>query len=803
MTESDRAERYRPGVLSGAVFLLSFVLISFEIVTSRLLSVLLSYHYVFLVLSLALLGLGLGGMFVHFFTAREPEKETFFDGPALFASLFALSLPVCSTAVILLGCTDEGGMNVIVYGGLLLIPFLLAGALLAVIYRTYSSIGPKVYGADLIGAAGGAFGAVFLLDSLGGIGSVFGLGVVAAVSALLFSRRGNKPQKRGAIVPLISAIVATGLFAAQSARVIPLDVPVGANPAKEIHDALSTFQGRIVETSWSAFGRTDVVEFESYPDHKDIYIDGTAGSPMYRFSGDPDDPGPAILDLKKTFPGYFPFNNLKEAERNNALVIGPGGGRDILLALMGGVRHVTAVEVDKDLIDMVRGYSQYNGGIFADSDRVRIVYGEGRHFLKRQKERYDVIFLSLPVTNTSRSLEGYALTENFLFTVESMGEYLDHLTPEGRLAIVGHNDAELLRLLVLSLTALQENGIGTPEAMRRIYAVGSEDYLVLVVKKRPFDPKEVFGLYEATFRFDLEPGLSYFPYVMQPGALNPALAALGAGRLSLDELERMVMEKGYDIRPVTDNSPFFYKFSPGPPGPVTTVFRAAVVLFACILVVPLVFRKKTVSGMKLASKGGVFPYGKLLKSAVLFSLLGMGFMLIEIALIQRFMLFLGQPVLALSVSLAALLGWAGVGSLWCGRISPGKAPRTIATAALLIAVAVLGYSVLLPFIFDALLGLDLFIRISVSVLVLFPLGFLLGLPFPLGIRCLERWMLGGCIPWMWGLNGVGSVIGSASTILVAVLFGFSQALFLGAVCYFVIFIVFMRGFFQTREYASG
>ena len=803
MKENDPLGKYRSAVLLGAVFLLSFCLISYEIVLSRLLSVLLSYHYVFLVLSLALLGLGLGGMFVHFFMAKEPEKENPLDRPTLIASLFSLAVPLSSTAVILIGAMDGGEMSLVVYGCVLLPPFLSAGALLAVVYRTFPSISPLVYGADLIGAAGGAFGAVFLLDCFGGIDSVFGLGVIAAVSAVLFSAMGKRARKKGQIVSLTAALAVAILFIADLAGVIPLDVPVGANSAKEIHDALSTFRGKIVETSWSAFGRTDVVEFDDYPDHKDIYIDGTAGSPMYRFNGDPDDPGPAILDLKKSFPGFFPFHRLKEEERDNALIIGPGGGRDILLALMGGVRHVTAVEVNKDLIDVVRKYSSFNGGIFSESDHIRIVFGEGRHFLKRRRERYDVIFLSLPVTNTSRSLEGYALTENFLFTVESVGEYLDHLTSEGRLAIVGHNDAELLRLLVLSLTALQKKGIGTREAMQRLYAVGSEDYLVLVLKNEPFDPKEIFGLYEAMFRFDLAPGLSYFPYVMQPGGLNPALAALGAGRLSLDELENIVKEKGYDIGPVTDNGPFFYKFKPGPPGPVTVAFWSAVGLLVCILAVPVVFRKKTVSGMNPASKGGAFPYGKVLKSAVLFSMLGMGFMLIEISLIQRFMLFLGHPVLSLAVSLAALLGWAGVGSLWCGRVSPDKVHRSVAAAALFISVAVLGYNYLLPFVFDSLLGLNLFLRITVSILILFPLGFLLGLPFPLGIRRLEKWKLEGCIPWMWGLNGVGSVIGSALTVLVAVLFGFSQALFVGAGCYFVIFIFFITDFSKSGTMHPG
>ena len=344
-----------------------------------------------------------------------------------------------------------------------------------------------------------------------------------------------------------------------------LNIPIGKNPSKEIHDALSSFGGKIVETRWTAFGRTDLVEFKDYPDHMDIYIDGTAGSPMYRFNGKLNDPGSRIKRLKSTFPGYFPLLFLQEEERNNALLIGPGGGRDILLALMGGVREIIAVEINKDLVDLVRKYSWFNGQIYTGLKNVNIIVSEGRNFLKRQKEKYDIIILSLPVTNTSRSLEGYALTENFLFTTESILDYLDHLTDEGRLVVVGHNDAEILRLLSLSLAALKKRDINVTSAMSQIYIVGSDEYLVFVLKKTPFRPTEAFQMYQAIHRFDLESILSYFPYIREAGAINPALMALGHGKIVFEDLEKIVRDRGYDISPVTDNRPFFYQFEVGIP----------------------------------------------------------------------------------------------------------------------------------------------------------------------------------------------------------------------------------------------
>lgn len=200
------------------------------------------------------------------------------------------------------------------------------------------------------------------------------------------------------MISTVSFVIVSVLLGANLIGAYLPDVPIGTNPDKEIHHALheSSSPGRIVETRWSAFGRTDLVEYQDEPEEMDIFIDGTAGTPMYKFNGDFNDPGSRINSLK-AFPGYFPFFFLKEEERDNALIIGPGGGRDILLARMGGVGKITAVEVNRDLVDIVRQYSWYNGGIY-DLDNVDVVVDEGRNFLKRQKGKYDIIMLSLPVT---------------------------------------------------------------------------------------------------------------------------------------------------------------------------------------------------------------------------------------------------------------------------------------------------------------------------------------------------------------------------------------------------------------------
>ena len=781
-------------VLLGGVFLTSFSLLAFEITLIRLLSVMLSYHYVFLAVSLALLGLGVGGIFVYFFRPHIPSGHSRFSSLALFASLFSLTIPFSVMLIIQIGYIDNIRDNILPYCFLLFIPFFFAGMLLAEVFRMFPAISAWIYGADLVGAAGGSLGVVLTLDILGGISASFFLGVLASVAALLFAVRVLKMNIRGVVIPAISFLTVSILLCTNLTSLYLPDIPIGANPAKQIHEALysSSLKGKIIETRWSAFGRTDLVEFSDYPEQMHIYIDGTAGTPMYRFSGDIDDPGSAVNSLKANFPGYFPFLFLEEGERNNALIIGPGGGRDILLALMGGVRKVTAVEVNEDLVDIVREYSWYNGSIYTDLDNVDIVVDEGRNFLKRQKDKYDIIMLSLPVTNSSRSLEGYALTENFLFTTNSIGDYLDHLTDEGRLVVVGRDDVEISRLLSISLATLSESGVSNAAAMKQIYTLGSERFPVFVLKKTPFEPTEVFLRYEAIHQFGYDPTSSYFPYIRQVGTINSVLMSLGSEEIGLDDFVRIIKGLGYDISPVTDDSPFFYKLEEGLPQPVSLVFWSSIIMMMLVILAPLLFWRKRFFQTEMHSESKRSLNQNLLRSVVLFSMLGVGFMLVEISLIQRFVLFLGQPVLSLTALLFSLLVGAGVGSMCSGRLASDKITKGITIAAASIVTMLLLYTFLLPIIFEQLLGLGLTIRLLATVVILIPLGFLMGFPFPLGIRLLKEMKMENHIPWMWGINGICSVLGSVMTIVIAISFGFTEALLIGASCYFLVFLVFRK-----------
>jgi len=359
------------------------------------------------------------------------------------------------------------------------------------------------------------------------------------------------------------------------------------------------------------------------------------------------------------------------------------------------------------------------------------------------------------------------------------------LSEEGRLLVVAHDDIEALRLLSLALAFFRTNGADEKQAMRHIYMVGSEDYLVFVLKKKPLDHQETAFLYQAMHPLGYNPGISFFPGVRAP--LNPALAALERGEKTAAELRALVKERGYDIDPVSDNNPFFYNFEKGLPKSVSLILWASSFLLLFIAAVPFFMKRNC-----RTSPQGTRSYrtGLLFRAVLLFSMLGVGFMVIEISLMQRFALFLGRPVFSLAALLFSLLAGAGMGGLWSKKLSMTRMTRGIALASLGVTVIVLGYNLILPLIFDRLLGLSFVMRIAVAVVLVVPLGFFMGIPFPLGIQMLKEIQLEHLIPWMWGINGLGSVWGSTFAIAVSIRYGFMEALIAGAASYFVVFLFF-------------
>ena len=754
------------------VFLFSASLLLLEITFTRLSSVILSYHYVFLVLSTAMFGLGMGGL-AAYYLADKPEN----DNKYLTAScaLFVILIPI---SIILMAWLPYIS-NIFFYAFLMFVPFFFAGVLLAVIFRLYPEESSRLYAADIFGAAAGVAAAFFLLRKFGGINSALFASITASI-ALIFFKSPHPPRK--IILPAFLTGITIFVFIINLSFQLAKEVPVGDDLIKDLNRLIADPEkgGEIIETRWSAFGRTDLARHIKETDVMTLFVDGTAGTPMYRFNGDIKNPDSIVKEMPNTFPGYFPFLFLKDSEKESALIIGSGGGRDVLIALMAGIREITAVEVNRELVDIVKDYSKYNGGIYTNYSNVNIVVDEGRSFVKRSNHKYNSIILTLPVTKSSRSIEGFALTESFLLTEESVIDYLGHMKDDGQLIVLMHNKMMALRMVSLSLSAMKKIGIDNASAMRHIYLFGDKLPL-FVLRKKAFTEDEIRLRIAEMQRLGFGDGIVFMPYnkINEHDSVNKALLLIADGAVSI---EKIVKATDKDISAVTDESPFFYKFEKGLPDNVLLLLYLSIILSILIAVLPFI----------AAKKGGRNSRADFLRPVLLFLLLGAGFMILEVSLIQRFILFLGSPVVSMSVFLVTLFIGMSIGSFYSNRFSGNEIGYKIGIFSLMIGAAIILYSVLLSYLFGFLIGYEFIVKVIAAAMLVLPLGFLLGIPFPSGIRLLKQKEKGFLIPWMWGINGAASVLGSVLAVAAAIIAGFTSAQFISAGCYLFIGFLYLN-----------
>ncbi len=768
------------------VTLISLAIMMLEIGLTRVFSVMFESHYVFLVLSLAVLGLGCGGIYVHkrVGIVSNPDLKPFYNLLPISSGLMALSILIMTIFVTKVSIFQ----HIYIAALLAFVPFFFGGIFLTAAFCLFPDQSSKIYAADLIGASIGAFLIVVVLK-LGGINVMLFVAVIASIPAALFSiKESLTTLKKMAFLLLTGAFIAIFIinYSSNFLGTIPLTKGAHKEMAHMLGDPIS--KAKVVESRWNAFGRTDLIAVEEYPDEMVFFIDGTAGSAMYRFDGDPSSLEiPEFVD----FAGYFPIKLLSEKEKKKALIIGPGGGREVLISLLGGVKEITAVEVNKDLVDLMKKYSDFNGGIYNGFPGVKVVVEEGRNFIRATKEKYDIIMLSIPVTKTSRSPEGFALTENFLFTSDSINDYLDRLNTDGRLIVVAHDDIEILRLVFTSLSALGKRGIRPSAAMKHIYTLGSETFPVFVLKKSPLTLQEAQNVHLGMHESDYATNSSFIPFTEQAThtislgegiyeehpMLNQALYLISQDMVTPEEFIEVA---DFNLRSVSDNDPFFYKFDIGLPPIITFLLTFSIMALIWGWLIRPAYPNQDET-----------PWNNTL-FLLLFSFLGIGFMLIEIPLIQKFILFLGQPVYAVAMLLFSLLIGAGIGSWISGVLWKQGTTIKLRLAAFMVSLIVVIYILFLNQSLVFFLGASFWVRILVSLLLLLPLGFFMGMPFPLGMKLLSEFGLENYVPRMWAVNGIGSVLGSALSIALSISFGFSYAMTLGALLYFSIFILFSR-----------
>jgi spermidine synthase len=783
-TPDDTTKDTAPGsvfrLALPSVFLISLSVLVFEVALTRVFSVMLTYHFVFAIVSAAMFGLGFGAFLFGRLGRAVPDRALW-----LGALVFAVSLAASVTLILVLPVADSqslAGVRFWLYITLAVVPFSAAGFTVAGLFQRFPGRSSFLYGADLLGAAAGALAVVPAMNWFGAVNVVFLASAAAAGGAFFL----GLPRLRRALPALALFVLLGALFVTLAVSGAALMVPIANDPSKELYGMLAdpANGAQIVESRWSSFGRTDLVSTPLAPYAMWLFVDGAAGSAMYNLDtvlGDPQ----VGMQLTEHFEGAFPLPLIKPEEKKTALVLGPGGGRDVVVALLGGVKQITAVEVNPDVVKIVQEYKSFNGGIYSGLPGVTAVVGEGRNFVRTTDQRFDLIMLSIPITKSSRSLEGYALTENNLFTTQAFEDYLNHLSDNGRIIIVGHNDAEIYKLISLAVAAFGKQGIPDSEAMKHLYTVASTMMPALVIQKQALTIDEANAVYNKARKLGFDQGAFFVPWIPQ--------AADGQGRLALDQflvnvsngsvpMSSISTATTLDLRPPTDDRPFFYNYSRGLPSPFGS-FALLMALFAVSIIVLVALPRKRESRPK-AFLGALRMSGRLKTYVVLFSVLGIGYMLIEIALFQKLTLYISQPQMALTVLLFSLLLGSGVGSLLT-IVASRKRPRAGVLLALGVAVGV----ATLASVFPKAFGLGLDPRVASAMLIL-PLGALMGCPFPIAVQGLGRDGLGSHTSAMWGLNGVASVFGSALAMIVGISWGFSRALFLGAATYVVIALLF-------------
>jgi SAM-dependent methyltransferase len=658
---------------------------------------------------------------------------------ALSTFLYGLSLPLALWLIVRLPFhPDRLGWYFLFSLG----PFFLAGVTLSMLFALGRESAGRLYFADLLGASLGALGVTFLLSWLGGENAILAVSFAPLAAAALFAPRFRVPSAVAAVLVLaaIGANERTGLFKIRSA------------PTKGLYRHMAATPGsRLALTGWNAYSRIDAVTGFSPPYIARLYIDSDAWTNILEWDGDV-----ASLGGMRGEYRALPFEVVPSDPET--LIIGPGGGSDVLFALAAGSRKVTAVEMNPLMLRFVRHFGARAGNIYDHRPLVEPILSEGRTFIRRTDRAFDVILMGFVDSWAAVASGGLSLSENHLYTVEAFRDYLDHLTPDGQLVILRW-DVDAPRLVANAVALL-----GPEEAGRRVAVVletrkgDREDppQMIFMLKRRPFTAEE-------TARMASWPGVQ--PVIVPGRHVEEPYASLFAGKTSLADY---VAQARTRVDPVFDDRPFFFARAK-PWGLPAAMRRAFAWILAPIAALCLLF-------LALGKPEGE-PASAYAASVAYFASLGVAFIAVELALLQHLTLLLGHPIFTLSILLFTLLAAGGLGSRSSVRFPPGPVCLGVA----LLAAA---YALALPRVVPHLLPLPLGGRIAVAILLVAPLGFLMGMPFPRGLQATGRGPF-PAPPFYWGLNGIFSVVGSMATMVAAVVFGFTWAMLGGAAFYLV------------------
>jgi spermidine synthase len=774
--QSSPPEISEKTVLAGLA-LTSFAALLLELALTRLFSVVLFYHFAFLAISIALLGLGAGGVCAYLLKTRLAGTETRALAARLCITnsvvvLVMLEIVLHVPVALQVSWANFGRLTALYLAAA--VPFCLTGLLFAIVFARETRQIPRLYGADLGGGALACLAVVPLLNWVGGPNVILVAGAAMAVAATIWAEA--RSLRRNAALLALALVALIG--ANYSGRLIDVVYAKGMfrDPAQ------------VEFARWNALSR---VEVDRKNGAKVIVIDADANTFIMNAELSHWHDTEWERDLMSAPPALA--NVLRP--HGEFAIIGPGGGVDVLRAVANGSPSVTGIEINPIIATTImrERYADYSQHLYQRPD-VHIQVTDGRSFLRSTPQQFDVVQMTLVDTWASTAAGAFALSENNLYTVEAFREYFNHLRPDGMVAITRwefQHPREALRVVAVAMEALHRLGVANPARNFIVVSQGSLDEdgipVVVLAKKTEFTPAELEAVTTHINDYpDLEP--LYLP--SDPGQ-NPF-----SDLIASNDPYAFARGYAYNVSPVTDNAPFF--FFTLKPGQILgekglrggidwkvnlgvlvllLVLVISVIAVLAFLVLPLALRSRTKRHSPLP--------------LLYFVAVGLGYILVEIAFIQRFVLFLGHPTYALTVVIFLLMLSSGAGSLfsrlWLPRTDLGWVPLVFVIVTLLADVF------FLPSRLAALVGMDFGYRLLVSGVLLIPLGFVMGMPFPTGLRAFAalptaelpagQGAADNAVEWAWAMNAAASVLGSVLAMVIAIQFGLTVTLACGTAAY--------------------
>lgn len=773
------------------LFLVSLATLMFEILLTRIFSVVTWYYFAFFAISVVMFGMTIGALIVyifkHYFSYDKVHQRL-----TLYALLFSIAIQV--SLLIFLSIpfhprlTGIGIFSTILSYLVISTPFTFSGIVICLCLTQFPKKTSSLYAVDLIGAAVGAFMIFPALNTMDAPTAIFFVGSVASLGGLCFAGFFSKEKTVGKkyIVPsLITFIVllsfAISNFYFQQIRVEWIKMK---------------YNEPVVET-WNSFSRIAVYPFKwvekpyswglskTYKPKKPIGemmmdIDGISNTVLTYNDGTPESVEHVKYDV--TAIAHYLRSDAK------VFIIGVGGGRDILAAKAFGQREVVGAEINNRIIEMISDkYANFTGHL-DKMQGVRIINDEARSAITGMEDKFDIIQASCIATWSATSAGAFTLAENSLYTVEAWKIFWDHLNPDGMLSFnrwyFADYPAQLMRLYGLAIQTLSNEGIKEPDKHIAIVRSNSGmfDSATILVSKAPFSNEDIEKLRSVSGR--LEFTIEYDP----SGYQNKLFRSISDNFGNKEFFESTQL----DISPPTDDRPFFFymmrlkdmftekhleikeqEFTLEGIRMLYILLGISVLLCVLFIISPLIFIK---GKLPLKNKGWV--------AVVFFASIGFGYMLVEIAQIQRLIIFLGHPIYSITVVLFSMLFASGLGALVSTRWDSAyrlKSINIVFIMSVLLSI-LLFITYKQPDVLHAFEKHAIHIRIMISLLFLIPLGFFMGFPFPLGMS-LATSRFREHTPWFWAINGSTSVVSSVLSVCISILWGFTATLSVGFLFY--------------------